>query len=221
MHGNTVRPNLVQRDEQVSKVFEALEKAYGIEIFYDTQTFDTTAAASLKENPRHVEMSASFYANPWTDCIVNQLDVVFLSATEVDLDFNVNCMTDSNGVLMGASGGHSDTAAGAKLAVIVVPLIRGRLPMIRDKVQTVITPGESIDVIVTERGVAINPKRTDLLEKLKDSNLPLYTIQELQQMSYDLVGKPKDIEVSQEDKDIVAVVEYRDGSIIDLVRKPL
>lgn len=68
---------------------------------------------------------------------------------------------------MGASGGHSDTAAGAKLAVIVVPLIRGRLPMIRDKVQTVITPGESIDVIVTERGVAINPKRTDLLEKLK------------------------------------------------------
>ena len=93
--------------------------------------------------------------------------------------------------------------------------------MIRDKVQTVITPGESIDVIVTERGIAVNPKRTDLLEKLKDSNLPLYTIQELQQMSYDLVGKPKDIEVSQEDKDIVAVVEYRDGSIIDLVRKPL
>lgn len=61
-----------------------------MKIFYDTQTFDTTAAASLKENPRHVEMSASFYANPWTDCIVNQLDVVFLSATEVDLDFNVN-----------------------------------------------------------------------------------------------------------------------------------
>ena len=191
------------------------------EIIYDTQTFDTTAAASLRDNPRHVEMTASFYANPWTDCIVNQLDVVFLSATEVDLDFNVNCMTDSNGILMGASGGHSDTAAGAKLAVIVVPLIRGRLPMIRDKVQTVITPGESIDVIVTERGIAVNPKRADLLEKLKGSNLPLYTIQELQQMSYDLVGKPKDIEVSQDDKDIVAVVEYRDGSIIDLVRKPL
>ena len=103
----------------------------------------------------------------------------------------------------------------------MVPLIRGRLPMIRDKVQTVITPGESIDVIVTERGIAVNPKRADLLEKLKGSNLPLYTIQELQQMSYDLVGKPKDIEVSQDDKDIVAVVEYRDGSIIDLVRKPL
>ena len=202
-------------------IFTEMVKEGLFEIFYDTQTFDTTAVASLRENPRHVEMSASFYANPWTDCIVNQLDVVFLSATEVDLDFNVNCMTDSNGVLMGASGGHSDTAAGAKLAVIVVPLIRGRLPMIRDKVQTVITPGESIDVIVTERGVAVNPKRTDLLEKLKDSNLPLYTIQELQQMSYDLVGKPKDIEVSQEDKDIVAVVEYRDGSIIDLVRKPL
>ncbi|MGL5207473.1 MAG: citrate lyase subunit alpha [Acidaminococcaceae bacterium] len=202
-------------------IFTEMLKEGLFEIFYDTQTFDTTAAASLAENPRHVEMTASFYANPWTDCIVNQLDVVFLSATEVDLDFNANCMTDSNGVLMGASGGHSDTAAGAQLAVIVVPLIRGRLPMIRDRVQTVITPGESIDIIVTERGIAINPKRKDLLEKLKNSNLPLYTIQELQAMAYELVGKPKDVEVSYEDKDVVAVVEYRDGSIIDLVRKPI
>ena len=202
-------------------IFTEMLKEGLFEVFYDTQTFDTTAAASLKENPRHVEITASFYANPWTDCIVNQLDVVFLSATEVDLDFNVNCMTDSNGVLMGASGGHSDTAAGAKLAIIVMPLVRGRLPMIRDKVQTVITPGESIDVVVTERGLAINPKRQDLLEKLKGSNLPIYTIQELQKMAYDFVGKPKDIEVSQDDKDIVAVVEYRDGSIIDVIRKPM
>lgn len=192
-----------------------------LELIYDTQTFDTTAAASLSADPRHIEMSASMYANPWTDCIINQLDVVFLSATEVDLDFNVNCMTNSNGVLMGASGGHSDTAAGAKLAVIVCPLVRGRLPMIRDRVQTVITPGESIDVIVTERGIAINPKRQDLIEKFKDSRLPLYTIQELQQIAYDFVGIPQDVDISQDDKDIVAVIEYRDGSIIDVVRKPL
>jgi citrate lyase alpha subunit len=32
-----------------------------------------------------------------------------------DTDFNVNVMTGSNGVLRGASGGHSDTAAGADL----------------------------------------------------------------------------------------------------------
>ncbi len=192
-----------------------------IKAIYDTQTFDTTAAASLHNNPNHIEMSASMYADPWTDCMTNHLDVVFLGATEIDVNFNVNCMTDSNGILMGASGGHSDTAAGAKVTVITCPLIRGRLPMIRESVQTVITPGSSVDVLVTERGIAINPARTDLIEKFKDSNLPIYTIEELQKMAYDRVGKPEDIQVSDKDEDVVAIVEYRDGSIIDVVRKPL
>lgn len=192
-----------------------------IRAIYDTQTFDTTAAASLDKNPAHIEMSASMYANPWTDCTTNYLDVVFLGATEIDLDFNVNVMTDSNGVLMGASGGHSDTAAGAKCTVITCPLIRGRLPMIRDKVATVITPGSSVDVLVTEYGIAINPARTDLIERFKDSNLPIYTIEELQQLAFELVGKPQDTPVSDKDEDIVAIVEYRDGSILDVVRKPL
>ena len=192
-----------------------------IKAIYDTQTFDTTAAASLYNNPNHIEMSASMYADPWTDCMTNHLDVVFLGATEVDVNFNVNCMTDSNGILMGASGGHSDTAAGAKVTVITCPLIRGRLPMIRESVQTVITPGSSVDVLVTERGIAINPARTDLIEKFKESNLPIYTIEELQKMAYDRVGKPEDIQVSDKDEDVVAIVEYRDGTIIDVVRKPL
>ena len=93
--------------------------------------------------------------------------------------------------------------------------------MIRERVETVITPGESIDVLVTERGIAINPNRQDLIERFKDSNLPIYTIEELQQMAYDMVGKPEGIEVSQDPKDVVAIIEYRDGSIIDVVRKPL
>ena len=154
-----------------------------IRAIYDTQTFDTTAAASLDKNSAHIEMSASMYANPWTDC--------------------------------------SDTAAGAKCTVITCPLIRGRLPMIRDKVATVITPGSSVDVLVTEYGIAINPARTDLIERFKDSNLPIFTIEELQQLAFDLVGKPQDIPVSDKDEDIIAIVEYRDGSIIDVVRKPL
>ncbi len=45
--------------------------------------------------------------------------------------------------------------------------------------------------------------------------------EELQQMAYDMVGKPEGIEVSQDPKDVVAIIEYRDGSIIDVVRKPL
>ncbi len=192
------------------------------EVFYDTQSFDIASSESMRDNPRHLEISASHYANPWSPGpIVNDLDVVILSATEVDLNFNVNVMTDSNGTLMGASGGHSDTAAGAKLSLIVLPLIRGRLPMILDQVQTVITPGSSIDAIITEQGIAINPLRKDLLEKLKDSRLPIMSIEKLQQMAYEKVGKPEEITYSYDDKDIIAVIEYRDGSILDIVRKPL
>ena len=189
---------------------------------YDAQTFDIPAIQSLATNPKHMEMSASMYANPWNPSpIVNDLDVVFLSATEVDVDFNVNVITDSNGICMGASGGHSDTAAGAALSIIMCPVTRGRLPMIRDHVQNVITPGESIDVIVTDRGIAVNPQRTDLLEKLQGSGLPLKTMQELQEIAYSFVGKPEEIKLSQDPDDIVAVVEYRDGSIIDVIRKPV
>jgi citrate lyase subunit alpha/citrate CoA-transferase len=189
---------------------------------YDAQTFDIPAIQSMATNPKHMEMSASMYANPWNPSpLVNDLDVVFLSATEVDVDFNVNVITDSNGICMGASGGHSDTAAGAALSIIMCPVTRGRLPMIRNHVQNVITPGETIDVIVTDRGIAINPKRQDLREKLQNSGLPLKTLKELQEIAYSFVGKPADVKLSQDPEDIVAVVEYRDGSIIDVIRKPL
>ena len=197
---------------------EMLEEGL-IETLFDTQDFDLPSIQSIKNNPRHQEMSASFYANPHNGGpIVNKLDVVILSATEVDVDFNVNVITDSNGVIMGASGGHSDTAAGAKLAIVVAPLLRGRLPMVLDRVNTIVTPGETVDAIVTDRGIAINPRRRDLLDNLKGSGLPVMTIEEMQRIAYDLAGKPEPIRVSDE---VVAVIEYRDGSIIDVVRKPL
>ena len=188
-------------------------------VLFDTQDFDLPSIESLKNNPRHLEMSASYYANPHSGGpIVNNLDVVILSATEVDVDFNVNVITDSNGIIMGASGGHSDTAAGAKLAIVVAPLLRGRLPMVLDRVNTIVTPGETVDVIITERGIAVNPNRTDLRDRLKDTRLPILDIHELQDIAYKMSGKPETVEVSNE---VVAVIEYRDGSIIDVVRKPL
>lgn len=190
-----------------------------IKTVFDVQDFDIPSIQSLKNNPNHVEMSASFYANPHNGGpAVNNLDVVILSATEVDVDFNVNVITDSNGIIMGASGGHCDTAAGANLAIVVAPLMRGRLPMVIDRVNTIVTPGETVDVIVTERGVAINPRRSDLLDNLKGSGLPLLSINELQKIAYDLAGKPEPIPLSDE---VVGVVEYRDGTIIDVIRKPL
>lgn len=190
-----------------------------VKTIFDVQDFDTRSIESIKNNPKHQEMDASYYANPWNASpIVNNLDFVILGATEVDVNFNVNVITDSNGIIMGASGGHCDTAAGAKVTIITAPLLRGRLPMVIDSVQTVVTPGETVDVVVTERGVAVNPKRQDLIENLKNSGLPLMSIEQLRDLAYELGGKPEPIKLSDE---VMGVVEYRDGSVIDVIRKPI
>ncbi len=185
---------------------------------FDVQCFDLDAVESYRSNPNHQGMSGSMYGNPHNKgAVVNNLDVMILGATEIDTDFNVNVTTGSDGVIMGGSGGHSDTAAGAKLAIVVTNLIKGRLPIIKDRVTTVTTPGESIDVVVTERGIAVNPNRKDLIDKLSNTNLPVMTINELKELAEKMTGKPESIKTSDE---VVAIVEYRDGTVIDVVRKP-
>jgi citrate lyase, alpha subunit len=199
-------------------IVEMLEEGLFRNIF-DVQCFDLKAIESYRDNPKHQGMSSSMYGNPHNKgAVVNNLDVMILGATEIDTKFNVNVTTGSSGVIMGGSGGHSDTAAGAKLAIVVTSLIKGRLPIIKDSVTTVTTPGESIDVVVTERGIAVNPERKDLIEKLNNSSLPIMTIEELKELAEGMTGKPEAIEMTDE---IVAIVEYRDGTVVDVVRKPL
>lgn len=183
----------------------------------DAQVFDSAAIEHIKTNPNHVEISTSEYANPMNKgAYVNKLDFVILGALEVDVDFNVNVVTGSDGIVRGAPGGHPDTAAGSKCSIIVAPLIRGRIPTVCDHVLTVTTPGEAIDVVVTDYGIAINPLRQDLVEAYKDSDLPIVTIEELRDTAYRIAGKPDDVEF--EDK-VVAIVESRDGTILDVIRK--
>lgn len=195
---------------------ELLEEGL-VDQLFDTQSFDLTAAESVGRNEKHVEVSADFYASIGNkSAAVNKLDFVILSALEIDTDFNVNVISGSDGVIRAASGGHSDTAAMAKMSILVAPLTRGRLSTIIDKVTTVVTPGSTVDVVVTDYGVTVNPGRTDLLEKFKAAGLPLISMEELRAMATRLVGTPKEIEFTDE---VVAVVEYRDGSIIDTIRK--
>ncbi|WP_426348348.1 citrate lyase subunit alpha [Alloiococcus sp. CFN-8] len=183
----------------------------------DVQCFDIEAVRSYRENPRHQGMSASMYGNPHNKgAVVNQLDVVILGATEIDTSFNVNVTTDSHGVIMGGSGGHSDTAAGAKLTIIVSNLMKARLPIIKDRVTTITTPGESVDVLVTERGIAVNPLRKDLIDSLNKAGLKVLTINELKAIAESYTGIPKSTIPSEE---IVGVIEYRDGSVLDLIRR--
>lgn len=183
------------------------------ERLYDVQCFDLEAVESYKSNPNHIPMNSSKYGNPYeVDPIVNQLDIVILGATEIDTSFNVNVTTDSHGRIIGGSGGHSDTAAGAKLTVITTNLIKSRMPIIKRNVTTITTPGETVDCVVTERGIAINPKRVDLLEKVKNTSLNIVTIDELLEIAHNITGVPNDIKSSD---NMIGVIKYRDGSVID------
>jgi citrate lyase subunit alpha / citrate CoA-transferase len=179
---------------------------------YDVQCFDLDAVKSYEKNPSHLAMSASSYGNPYDHPIVNRLDVVILGATEIDLDFNVNVTTDSSGYLIGGSGGHSDTAYGAKLTIITTNLTKSRTSMVKDKVTTITTPGETIDCLVTERGIVINPRRQDLLEQLKHSKLNIVTMNDLYLHAIRMTGVPKPLVLSDR---VIGIVRYRDGSVID------
>lgn len=190
-----------------------------MEKLIDVQCFDLEAVRSIARNPGHLEVSASFYANPGAkSCAVEKLDVVILGATEIDTDFNVNVLTDSSGNIMGGSGGHSDTAQGSKLAIIVTTLLRARLPIVVDKVTTKVTPGETVDVLVTERGIAVNPLRGELKEALIAKGLPVRDIGELKALAESMAGVPRKAAFTDR---VIGLVEYRNGDIIDKVYQPV
>ena len=178
----------------------------------DVQCFDLTAVESLRTDPRHQEISATRYAAP--GAAVNALDAVILGATEIDTDFNVNVHTDSNGYIMGGSGGHSDTAAGSKLSMIIAPLFRARLPIITDRVTCISTPGKDVDVLVTQGGIAVNPKNVELRKRLAQAGLPVVDIEELKAKTERITGKPETLPKGDR---VVANVIGREGDVLDQI----
>ena len=195
----------------------ALQDKGLVDYILDTQDFDQGAAAHIFTNPHHVEIDLSEYANASNKgAYVNKLDYVVLSALEIDTKFNVNVITGSDGILRGAPGGHPDTAAGSKCCIIVTPLTRGRMATVCRDVVTVTTPGDCVDVLVTDYGIAVNPLRQDLIECLDKAGIKHVTIESLQEKAYSLVGEPDPLEWEDE---VVAIVEARDGTILDVVRK--
>lgn len=181
----------------------------------DVQCFDLKAVESIRTDPRHQEISAMHYASPTSrSAVVNSLDVVILGATEIDTDFNVNVHTDSNGYIMGGSGGHSDTAAGAKLSMIIAPMFRARLPIVTDHVTCVSTPGKDIDVLVTQGGIAVNPRNAELKERLVHAGLPIIDIHALKEKTERITGTPK--KIAKGDR-VVAEVIGRDGNLLDSI----
>ncbi len=192
-----------------------LMKAGLFDTALDVQSFDRAAMESLMVDDWHSEISDSEYANPLCkSCAVERLDTVVLGALQVDTSFNANLCVNSNGFLSGGAGGHGDTAAGAKMSIITLPVTRTRFPSIVKRVESITTPGRDIDVVVTQYGIAVNPLRNDLKQRFIDANLPVKDIEELCEITEQLTGKPKELEYTDK---VVAEIIHRDGTIIDRV----
>lgn len=183
---------------------------------FDVQCFDLASVESYRRDPRHLAMSASLYANPSNrGAVVDRLDTMILGAAEVDVAFNVNVTTGSTGRILGGSGGHADAAAGAKLAIVTTRLAASSGPKICDRVRCLTTPGDTIDVVVTEAGVAVNQRQQELARKLLAAGLTVLPIERLRDLATAESPPPA---AGNGDSRIVGVVEYRDGSVIDVIR---
>jgi citrate lyase subunit alpha/citrate CoA-transferase len=185
-------------------------------VILDAQAFDLDAVRSVEENANHVPYPVfNAYNYHSKGNLTSMMDIMILGATEVDLNFNGNVVTHSDGYLLHGIGGWQNCLH-ARNVILPLPLFRDRIPVIVDEVTTLCGPGEMIDVIITERGIAVNPLRKDLIKSIKGSSLPLRSIKELKDEAERICGKPQKAQF--EDK-IVAVVKWVDGTVIDVVRR--
>jgi citrate lyase subunit alpha/citrate CoA-transferase len=180
----------------------------------DGQAFDQDAIRSISVNRGHIStsplVSYNFHAK---GNYINLLDVAVLGATEVDANFNANVVTHSDGRLRHGIGGWQNCMP-ARCTILSVPAMRDRMPVIVDEVTTLCAPGELVDVIVTELGLAINPLRRDLLDAVKGKGLPVRPIEDIKAEVERICGKPA--RPKHSDK-VVAVVKWVDGTVLDSV----
>jgi len=181
----------------------------------DGQSFDLAGVASLRDHPRHVATSPfTSYNDHSKGNFASQVGVAVVGATEVDLQFNANVVTHSDGTLLHGIGGWQNTLF-ADCSILAFPLFRGRIPIVVERVTTLCAPSQLVDVVVTERGVAVNPGRQDLLDRLKGSSLPLCTMEELRRKALAICGQPDPPRVDPEHP--VAIIKWVDGTVIDTV----
>jgi citrate lyase subunit alpha/citrate CoA-transferase len=180
----------------------------------DGQTFDLDGVRSMRDNPKHVATSPfTSYNFHGKGNYASLVDVAVLGATEVDTNFDANVVSHSDGRLLHGIGGWQNCLYG-KCVILALPAFRDRIPVVVDHVTTICGPGELIDVIVTERGIAINPGRADLLDAVKGSDLPVKPIEQLKAEVDRICGRPEKPRLG---KRPVAVVKWVDGTVIDTV----
>jgi len=182
----------------------------------DGQTFDLEGVRSMRENVNHVNTSPfTSYNFHGKGNFASMVDVAVLGATEVDVNFNANVVTHSDGYLLHGIGGWQNCLY-SKCTILAIPTFRDRIPVIMDEVTTLCAPGELVDVIITERGIAINPLRKDLIKAVKGSSLPIKTIHELKDEVYEICGgAPQKPKLNKEK--VIAIIKWVDGTVIDSV----
>jgi citrate lyase subunit alpha/citrate CoA-transferase len=181
----------------------------------DGQTFDLAGVESIGSNPHHVATSPfTSYNYHGKGNFASMVDAVVLGATEVDVSFNANVNTHSDGMLLHGIGGWQNCLASG-CTILALPSFRDRIPVIVDEVTTVTGPGELIDVVACERGIAINPKRKDLLKAVGGSDLPIRPIEDIKMEIERILGGKPNVPVKSDDP--VAVIKWVDGTVIDTV----
>jgi citrate lyase subunit alpha/citrate CoA-transferase len=185
----------------------------------DGQTFDLHGVRSMGSNPKHVNTTPfTSYNYHGKGNFASMVDVTVLGATEVDVLYNANVVTHSDGRLLHGIGGWQNCLFGG-CVILAIPSFRDRLPVIVDEVTTLCGPGELIDVVATERGIAVNPRRQDLLEALRagGSELPIRPIEEIKaEVEVLCGGAPAKPKLGEK---IVAAIKWVDGTVIDCVRQ--
>ena len=181
----------------------------------DGQTFDLDGVKSIGTHPRHLPTTPfTSYNYHGKGNWASYVSTAVLGATEVDLKFQANVVTHSDGYLLHGIGGWQNTLFG-ECSILAFPLYRGRIPIVVENVTTACAPGELIGAVITERGIAVNPKRTDILERVKGKGLPLVTIEELYETAQKLCGKPQPPDIDRDKP--VAIVKWVDGTVIDTI----
>lgn len=191
-----------------------------VRVLLCSQSFDSVAARAIAEHQNIIEIDNAVYSNKFSKgCMLDKLDFGVLAGLEIDVDFNLNILTGSSGEMLGGLGGGPDVAEGADISIVTLPIIRGRTPSVVKKVFTVCTPGETVAMVVTEAGIALNPRHKHyemLKEDLEGAGIKTVSIESLCQMALSMTGIPKPIECTDK---IVCIVEYRDGTVLDVIRQ--
>ncbi len=199
----------------LTRLIVDIYKAGRVKNIYYSQVFDDYSVKFIQED-LGLPADIGHYADPTSKGrTIDGLDTVVLGATEVDVDFNVNVNTHSDGRMLHGIGGHQDTAAGSSLCIVTCPVFRKTNPIVREKVTTISTPGDVVDAIVTDKGIAINPKRKELLEKTK-GKINIVPIEDLKQIAYDETGGPQELDFTDQ---IVGMTKWFDGTVLDNILK--